>query len=52
MIINKKRLVVEIDDATHSTIKSHVALRNMTLRQWVLKVIIEALKKESLQQYH
>lgn len=45
---SKKRLVIEVDDATHYAIKSLALERNITMRKWVVRALIEALKKENL----
>ncbi|MCA9770383.1 hypothetical protein KC460_03365 [Candidatus Dependentiae bacterium] len=47
----KKRLIIDIDNTTHTTIKAHVANMHTTMRRWILKVLIEALKRESLGKY-
>lgn len=46
----KKRLSVEVDELTHQAVKTLAAQRNITIRKWIIRVIIEALKKE--QQYN
>jgi predicted HicB family RNase H-like nuclease len=46
---SKKRLVIEVDDRMHETIKDRANHRHVTIRKWVLRALLEAIKKE--QQY-
>lgn len=46
----KKRLNIEVDELTHQAVKEIALKRNITIRKWIIRVIIEALKKE--QQYN
>ena len=41
-----KRLLINIDEKSHTLFKLSAAKRNITLRQWVYRALVEALRKE------
>lgn len=41
-----KAITVEVTTDVHRLVKERAALRNISIRQWVTKVIIRSLKKE------
>lgn len=41
-----KRLVIDLSTEEHVEIKTRAALRNITIKKWVMRAIMEALKKE------
>lgn len=41
-----KRLLINISEEQHAAIKNRAANRNITLRKWVTRAILEAIKKE------
>lgn len=43
---SKKKMILEITGALHSNIKQRAALRNITLRKWVLQAIAEKIAAE------
>ena len=46
MIKKPKRLTVDIPEELHAEIKSSAAFRNITIRTWIIRVIVSALRKE------
>lgn len=44
--MKKKRLVIEVNEDFHKRIKAIAALRNITIRKWVVRAILQALKNE------
>jgi len=42
---NPKALLIHIDEALHAKIKSIAALRNITLRKLILRLIVLEIKK-------
>lgn len=43
-----KRLLIDIPEEIHTTIKQRVASRNTTIRRWVLQAIKMRLDREQL----
>lgn len=43
---SKKRLVIEVMEETHKAIKLRAGMRNISMRKWVMRAIIHALKQE------
>lgn len=41
-----KQLMIHIPVDLHAEIKSRAALRNITIKKWVLRAIMEQIKKE------
>lgn len=46
--MEKKRLLIEIPLELHKSIKTKAAQRNITIRLWITRLILEALKREEL----
>jgi len=42
-----KQLIIETPEKLHNKIKAHVALRNISMRKWVIRTLLKALKDES-----
>jgi len=40
-----KTLLIQVPSELHSTIKSVAAIRNISIRKWVLRLILEELKR-------
>lgn len=43
---NKKRLSFDLEQEIHTMIKTSAALKNMTIRKWVLRAIMKQIEKE------
>lgn len=41
-----KRLLIDIPINLHTEIKSRAALRNISIRTWVVRALIQAIKQE------
>jgi predicted HicB family RNase H-like nuclease len=46
-VVHYKRLVLEITKDLHANIKSRAAVRNITMRKWVMMAIVEQIKRET-----
>jgi predicted HicB family RNase H-like nuclease len=44
--IGPKRLTLDIDENMHAEVKSRAARRNIPLRLWVYRALLEAINKE------
>lgn len=44
--IKKKRVNIEVDEKFHAEVKSRAALRNITISKWVMRAILEQIKRE------
>ena len=42
----KKRLIVEVGSRLHKKIKLLAVNRNITMRTWLIRAIVEAIKEE------
>jgi len=42
----KKRLIVEVDEEFHAKVKAKALERNITIRKWIVRAILQALKQE------
>ena len=42
----KKRFVIEVNDEFHQEIKKRAQEKNITLRKWILRAIIQQIKTE------
>ena len=40
-----KRLIIDIPESIHNKIKAEAALRNITMRKWMLRIIIIELNR-------
>ncbi len=45
-VLKKKRLIVEVNEEFHAKIKSKALARNITIRKWLIRAILQALKQE------
>jgi len=45
-MLKKKRLIVEVDEEFHAKIKTKAQSRNITIRKWIVRAILQALKQE------
>ena len=43
---NLKQLIIEVPTELHNEIKSHVAIRNISMKRWIMRTLIQALKNE------
>lgn len=41
-----KRFVIDVDDEFHKKVKDRAKERNITLRKYILRAILQALKQE------
>jgi len=44
--VKKKTLILETTALLHSQIKQRAAVRNISIKKWVLQAIIEKMKQE------
>ena len=44
--MKKKRLVIEVNEEFHAKVKAQALKRNITIRKWVVRAILQALKVE------
>jgi predicted HicB family RNase H-like nuclease len=44
--MDNKRLILNVPIELHSAIKVRAAIRNITMRTWIIRVLIEAIAKE------
>lgn len=47
-ILNAKRLIAEIPDEIHTQVKAQAALKNISIRKYVLLALLDMLKKEKI----
>lgn len=43
-----KKLIVEIPEEIHTTIKLKAILKNISMKTWVLRVIVREIEKEAM----
>lgn len=43
---DRKRLAVDIDNQLHWAIRSRAALKNITIKKWILQAIFEKIQDE------
>lgn len=41
-----KRIIVDVGDELHLAVKSRAALRNVSMRTWVVRALVAAITKE------
>jgi predicted HicB family RNase H-like nuclease len=44
--VTKKRFVIEVDDKFHEEIKKRAEDKQITLRKWILRAILQQIKIE------
>lgn len=45
-----KRIIFDISDEDHETIKNVAAKKRMTMRMWIIKAMAKAIKEEEIQE--
>lgn len=45
---NRKRLIIDVPDDFHSEIKSRAAKKEMSMKSWVTKVLLKAIREEKI----
>jgi len=43
--VKQKRLVIDVDEELHTKIKSEVVQKNISIRKWVLRLVVAELKR-------